>query len=299
MTLTERIDAEPTVSLKALLDDPEVEIGGESELTLEAYTQEIIRSGFPGIRKHEGRPHRTRMDGYTSRIIDRDFEDELGKAVRRPDNLQRWMSAYAAATATTTSLEKIRDAATPGQEVMSRKAAHSYRDALTKLFILDPVNGWTPSNSELKRLTQAPKHHLTDPALAVSLLGLTKTKLLQGGSGSTMIPRNGSFLGGLFESLVTLSVRVFAQSAEARIFHMRTRDGSHEVDLILESASGEVVAIEVKLAGTVDADDGKHLNWLQDQIGDRLKARVVVTTGRAAYRRDDGICVVPLALLGP
>jgi hypothetical protein len=47
----------------------------------------------------------------------------------------------------------------------------SYRDALARLFILDPVGGWVPTNNPLKRLTQSDKHHLADPALAVSLLG--------------------------------------------------------------------------------------------------------------------------------
>lgn len=209
------------------------------------------------------------------------------------------MAAYGAATATSTSYKKIGDAAASGEKSIPKRTADAYRDALTRLFILDPVAGWTPSNSHLKRLAQAPKHHLADPALAVGLLGLTKEKLLRGDSGSISVPRDGVFLGALFESLVCLSVRVFAQTFEARTFHMRSQEGRHEIDLIVESQSGEVVAIEVKLASTVDDGDCKHLHWLKDKLGDRLKARVVVTTGPGAYRRDDGVCVVPLALLGP
>ncbi len=298
MTLDERLDLQPTVSLGAFFGEMAPTISGETGLTLDDYTDEIIRSGFPGIRDQDGRAHRVRMDGYVTRVIDRDFEDELGQRVRRPESLKRWMAAYAAATATTTSFKKIRDAATPGQEVMSKKAADAYRDALVSLFVLDPINGWTPSNSHLKKLTQAPKHHLADPALAVSLLGLTKAKLVKGKAGSVSIPRGGSFLGGLFESLVSLSARVFAQSIEARTFHMRTHDGLHEIDLIIEAPSGDVLALEVKMASSVDSEDCKHLNWLHSKIGDRLKARVVVNTGPAAYRRDDGVYVVPLALLG-
>ena len=60
-----------------------------------------------------------------------------------------------------------------------------------------------------------------------------------------------------------------------------------------------VVAIEVKLAATVDDRDVRHLNWLHSQLGDRLVDRVVVTTGEFAYRRRDGVAVVPLALLAP
>ncbi|MFC8732890.1 hypothetical protein ACFT5B_10560 [Luteimicrobium sp. NPDC057192] len=60
-----------------------------------------------------------------------------------------------------------------------------------------------------------------------------------------------------------------------------------------------MLAIEVKLARTAQDDDVKHLRWLRDQLGDDLLDAVVVTTGPEAYRRPDGIAVVPAALLGP
>jgi predicted AAA+ superfamily ATPase len=297
MALSERLDAEPTVRLSALLDG-ETDVGGSAPLTLADYTGEIIRSGFPGIRGFEGRALRLRLDGYVERVIDRDFSDELGTTVRRPDTLRRWMSAYAAATSTTTSFEKIRGAATSTQITPAKATGLAYRDALVRLFILDPVDGWVPTRNHLKRLTQAAKHHLADPALAAALLGLTEAQLLSGGGGLEAIPRDGSFLGALFESLATLSVRVYAQAHEARVRHLRTAHGDREIDLIVEGRSGGVVALEVKLAATVNDTDVRHLRWLRDQIGDDLRAAVVLTTGPEAYRRRDGILVVPLALLG-
>jgi predicted AAA+ superfamily ATPase len=106
-------------------------------------------------------------------------------------------------------------------------------------------------------------------------------------------------LGRLFESLVTLGVRVFAQAAEARVRHLRLHGGKREVDLIAERADQRVVAIEVKLGGEVKDDDVRHLGWLREQLGEDLLDAVVVHTGREAYRRRDGIAVVPAALLGP
>jgi predicted AAA+ superfamily ATPase len=299
MTLPERLQSEATVSLKSLLAGDQAGISGSTPLGLADYTEEIVRSGFPAIRQLTGRALRARLQGYINRIIDRDFKDELGEIVRRPDTLRRWMAAYAAATASTTSLEKIRDAASHNQATPAKTTVLAYRDALTRLFLLDPVDGWTPSHSHLKRLTQNAKHHLADPALAVSLLGLTEKKLLAGEGGLDTIARDGAFLGALFESLTTLSVRVFAQAAEADVFHLRTQDGRREVDLIIEGRAGEIIALEVKLSATVDDDDVKHLRWLGEAIGDRLQAAVVITTGAHAYRREDGICVVPLALFGP
>jgi predicted AAA+ superfamily ATPase len=299
MTLSERRGLSPTVSLRALLDGGAPEIGGSTELTLSDYTEEILRSGFPGIRDLPDRARRLRLDGYISRIIDRDFEDELGERVRRPDTLRRWMAAYAAATATTTSYEKIRDAATQNQATPAKTTVQAYRDALLRLFILDPIDGWAPTNNHLTRLSQSAKHHLADPALAAALLGLTESKLLHGEGGLDAIPRDGTFLGALFESLTTLSVRVYAQAAEATVRHLRTARGDHEVDLIVEGRAGEVVAIEVKLSATIEDADVKHLRWLRDRLGSDLQQALMITTGPHAYRRPDGVCVVPLALLGP
>ncbi|MEX0650466.1 MAG: DUF4143 domain-containing protein, partial [Actinomycetota bacterium] len=102
-----------------------------------------------------------------------------------------------------------------------------------------------------------------------------------------------------FESLVTLNVRVLAQAAEATTRHLRTAAGEHEVDLIVERSDGRIVALEVKLARTIDDADVRDLLWLRDRVGPDLLDAIVVTTGEAAYRRTDGIGVVPAALLGP
>lgn len=111
-------------------------------------------------------------------------------------------------------------------------------------------------------------------------------------------PANAHLAGPLFESLVTLSVRVAAQVADARVTHLRTQNGDHEIDLIVEGSDGQIVAIEVKLAPTVTDRDVRHLHWLRKQRPDQVADLMVITTGTEAYRRDDGIAVVPLALLG-
>jgi hypothetical protein len=87
---------------------------------------------------------------------------------------------------------------------------------------------------------------------------------------------------------VTLCVQVYAQSAEARVGHLRTFSGDREVDLIVEAQDNRVVAIEVKLKRTVIDDDARSLRWLQSKIGDELLDAIIVTTGENAYRRSDG-----------
>jgi hypothetical protein len=298
MTLPERGVATPTVSLVRLLTGDRPPVSGTTGMRLADYVEEILASGFPGLRGLSGRLRRAQLDGYLARIVDRDFE-ELGRAVRRPATLRRWMEAYAAATATTATYETIRDAATSEHgEKPAKAATQPYRDVLERLWILDPVPAWLPTRNRLARLSSPPKHHLADPALAARLLGVDADTLLQGSPAGPPMPREGTLLGALFESLVTLCVRVYAQQAEARVSHLRTWNGRQEIDLIVERGPA-VVAVEVKLSQVVHDQDVRHLHWLHAKFGDDLRDAVVVTTGQEAFRRPDGIAVVPAALLGP
>lgn len=296
MAFSERGISEPTVSLGSLLRASAPPIAGASTVTLPGYVDEILRSGFPGIRDLPERARALQIDSYLRRIVERELLDN-GVEVRRPGALRAWLAAYAAATATDASYSAILDAATPGEgDKPSRQTAAIYRDQLQRLFVLDPLPAWIPVFSPLKRLTLTPKHHLVDPALAARLVGVQREALLRGQG--ERVAATGTWLGALFESLVTQSVRVYAEASDACVAHLRTRNTDHEVDLIVEASDRSVVAIEVKLAGTVSDDDVKHLHWLHGQLGDRLVDKVVVNTGPFAYRRPDGVAVVPLALLG-
>lgn len=299
LSLAERGLSPTTVHLRDLLTGHKAPLEGEASIGLEDYAEEIVRSGFPAIRPLTGRALRTQLDGYLARVVDRDFED-LGREVRRPDTLRRWMAAYAAASSTTATLETIRDAATPGEaDKPARSTVLLYREVLTRLWLLDPVPAWLPTRNPLSRVAGPVKHQLADPALAARLLGVDVDTLTEGGEGTAAVPRDGTLLGHLFESLVTLSMRVYAQASEAEVKHFRTKGGRQEVDLIVERSDGRALAAEVKLSNHVSDDDVAHLLWLRERMGEDLLDAVVITTGPAAYRRQDGIGVVPAALLGP
>ncbi len=298
MTLSERGVGSPTVSLTALLEGGRQPIAGDTDVDLKHYVEEILASGFPAIRSLPPRLQRAQLDSYLERIVDRDF-DEVGRKVRRPATLWRWMRAYAAMTSTSTSYEKIRDAATGEDGVTATRAAtQPYREALERLWILEPVEAWLPTRNRLSRLSSPPKHHLADPALAARLLEVDADALMRPRPIGPPTPRDGTLLGALFESLVTLCVRVYAQQAEARTAHLRTWSGDREIDLIVERGPS-LLAIEVKLGQVPSERDIRHLLWLREKLGDELSDAVVITTGHTAYRRADGIAVVPAALLGP
>jgi predicted AAA+ superfamily ATPase len=290
MGLHERGVVDQTVSFAELLKG-QAAVQGRTEFALTDYASEIVRSGFPGIMQAPERLRAGLLSAYLQRVIDRDLLDQ-GYAVRRPETLRRWLAAYAAASSSTAAYSRILDSTTGGDGTQPAKTTTiAYREHLTQLWLLDPVPGWIPANNAIRRLQQAPKHQLADPALAARLLDLSASALLG--------PVGAHMAGPLFESLVTLGIRVLAQAEQATVSHLRVDSGAHEIDLIVQGIDGQILAIEVKLASQVDAADVRHLHWLREQVPDRIADLVVITTGTTAYRRPDGIAVIPLALLGP
>jgi predicted AAA+ superfamily ATPase len=298
MSLAERGVAQPSVSLADLLTGSIREVGGESNLTLEDYAEEIVSSGFPAIRQAPTRSRADVLNGYLSNIVEREFP-EAGYLVRKPIALRNWLRAYAAATSSMTSYSSILDAATGGEsDKPSQLTTVAYRETLERIWLLDELPAWT-SNNPLTALARAPKHHLADPALAARMLGVNASSLLNYPNPDRPArPRQGTLFGALFESLATLCVRVYASASHAEVSYLRTTRGTHEVDLIVQREDGRILPIEVKLASTVDGKDVEHLLWLKKSLGDEVLDTVVITTGKGAYRRPDGVAVVPLGLLG-
>jgi len=298
LCLGERHVAQPTVSFSALAGGTAATLSGSTTFALTDYVDEIIAGGFPGLRHLTGRALTAQLDSYVERLASHDLPD-VGFSPRRPGTLMAWLRAYAAATATTATWETLRNAATAGIGNKPAKTTTSeYGELLGELRVLDPLEAWIPSRNHLGRLASAGKHHLCDPALAVRLLGRTKRHLLSANDDvKFVLPNDGTLLGNLFESLVALSVRTYAQAIGGATYHLRTEAGRHEVDFIVETDNG-VLAVEVKLSGNVDDDDVRHLIWLREQLGDNFIDGIVITTGTDAYRRRDGIGVIPLALLG-
>lgn len=296
LSFVERNISQQTVSLSALFE-PATDIHGVTDVTLADYVREIVGSGFPGVRMLSDKARRLQLDSYLNRIVEYEFREQ-GMVVRRPQILKAWMRAYASATASTTSYNKIGQASSIDGNIPSHITITQYREVLQQLWLLDSVEAWVPSNHNFARLASAPKHFLADPALAARLLSLDEGKLLSVDNVSMLGKQEGSALGRLFEHLVALSLKTYAQKIEATVTHFRTARGDHEVDYLIHSNFGGAVGIEVKLSPSISDHDVKHLLWLKNLMGDDLRDMVVINTGPGAYRRDDGVAVVPLALLG-
>lgn len=295
LSFAERSVAEASISFAGLLAG-NAEVSGESTFVLADYIEEITRSGFFGIRGLEGRALGLALSGYLERVVDSDLP-EMGVSTRKPASLRAWLASYAAATGTVAKWETIRDSANPGSDQpLSRDALIPYRDALTRLRILDELPPWVPTRNEMIRVGSASKHLLADPALALNLLSLDAKALMEPRSFETR-DKYKPLVGRMFEALVALSVRVYAEAEFAKAMHFRDYRGDHEVDLVVEREDGKLLAIEVKLASTIQDRDLKPLRWFASQVGDELIDSVVLYTGRHAYRKD-GVAIIPFSMLG-
>lgn len=181
MAFSERQLAPTTVSLAALLAGGRSVVGGETDLGLDTYVEEVLRSGFPAIRNYRGADLGAALRGYIDSVVQRDIADETGRAVRRPDALRRWLRAYAAASGTTASIERIRDTAHGGEgRPPDRRTTQAYREVLERLWVIDDLPAWLPARNRLAPLQQTPKRFLADPALAASLVGAGREQLRSG-----------------------------------------------------------------------------------------------------------------------
>ncbi|WP_411699030.1 ATP-binding protein [Conyzicola sp.] len=296
LAVAERGIETPTVRLSDLISG-NAQIDGRTKVGLADYIREIVASGFPAIRPLNGRARRIQLDGYIERAIQRDIP-EMGKTVRLPQQVRRWLAAYAAASSSTASYALIGRTAYADGATPSRDTIVTYREALSHLWLLDQVPAWTTGHNNFTKQALAPKHFLADPALSARLLNLDEERLLRAQSPADFEPQDGTILGALFEALVALSLQTYAAANDAQLSHYRNTPGTHEIDFIVHRGDDDIVAFEVKLAKAPDKDAVKHLLWMKEQLGSKLKDMVLITSGSDAYRRQDGVAVVPLALLG-
>ncbi|QDZ43177.1 ATP-binding protein [Corynebacterium sp. sy039] len=289
LALFERTPQHATISLRELFSGTAT-ISGQTHFTLENYVHAIASSGFPGFYEAPEPVRNAQLDSYLNRIVDRDLPDQ-GYTVRNRAGLLQWLRAYAAASSTTTSYSEILDAATPGEgQKPAKTTTLVYREKLAEIWMLDEVPAWDFSRSPFTGLARAPKHQLADPAFVLRLLNINESQLLSS--------RFSHLIGPLFESLATLSVRVATHALLGTVSHFRTQKGDHEVDLIAQDQNGSLLAIEVKLTAHVRDEDVRHLLWLKKQLPQDITDTIILTTGERAYRRADGVAVIPLALLG-
>ena len=304
LSLTERGIEKPTVSISELFSAAEpfsAIISGKTSVGSKDYIYEISASGLPAFRNYDAECRKTAFESFFANILSHDFRQQ-GIRLRQPETLMRWLRAYAAAVSTDAGYSEVLDASTGGEgNKPAAKTTIAYREALQNLWILDELMPWIDGENFISGLKLSPKHYLADPAFAAYLLGLNE-KILTGGDewpsqAERFDEKYGSIIGRLFESLICLCLNAYAGVNDAKLFFAKTHRGDHEVDFVIQKDS-KVIACEVKFSPTADLSDGKHLRWFLEKVGGDCRDAMIITTGGVAYRRKDGIAVVPATLLG-
>ena len=291
MTLFEQGHSTGAVSLGELLAG-ETPSASRCALELRAYADRTVIGGWPGLLGRPVREAGVFLRGYLDGVVKHDVA--LASGTRRdPEKVRRFLRAYAQLTAHPVSVAKLIARASgeaTSSDSLTRFAAEPYLEALRRLMIVDEVEAWNVALRSRARLMSTPKRHLVDPSLAATLMDCAPERLL--GDLNTF--------GYLFESLATRDVRVYAQANDASVFYYRERGGELEVDLVVERRDGAWVGIEVKLGGNLVDQAAAALRQLSEtRVTAPAACLVVLTATEYAYRREDGVLVLPLGLLGP
>lgn len=247
---------------------------------LPGYVDLALRGGFPDVAlRLEGRARERWLESYLDQLLTRDAVHISG---RDPARLTRFFEVLALNSAGIVADTTIYEAAG-----IDRKTARAYEQLLVNLFVLDVAPAWL--TNRLSRLVKTPKRYLAD----ASLIGAS----LRADSATVM--RDGDLLGRVLDTFVAAQLRaeVGASTTRPRLYHLRDKNGRHEVDVLAELGGDRVIAFEVKASAAPRRSDAAHLVWLRDELGDRFVAGAVLHTGSSVFALDDRIAAVPIASL--
>lgn len=248
------------------------------------YAQRITSGGMPvALRRPSGRSRSRWFANYLDLVIDRDVI-ELSR-VRQREMLPRLLNALAARSG-----QVLNVAAAAAAVGMEKTSAENYLRLLEAVFLVQRLPAWGTTLGS--RVAHQPKVHLVDAGVMAWRLGLTAEKI------ATNDPSVLTEYGHLVETFAIGEIlkQVSWWDAPVAVGHFRTATAD-EVDLVLETDDGSVLAFEIKAGTRVDAKDLAGIRALRNRVGSRLKAAVVLYTGRLPYAHEEGAHILPLDIL--
>ena len=290
MSLYESGESNGTVSLMDLFNGV-TEIDNFSELTIEEIAFAIVRGGWPAsIGESEKVCLRHAID-YVEAIINADVSrvDGIDKNPTRVRALMRSLSRNISTLAT---IKTIRDDIAMGdaEESISDKTISQYLNALDRIFVTENLPAWNPALRSKTAIRTSSKRQFVDPSIAAATLRLTPDRLLE----------DFNYFGFLFESLCDRDLRIYAEAIDGQVFHYRDSSGL-ESDAVICLNDGRWAAVEVKLGSKEIEEAAVHLLELRNKINTekmREPSFLMILTGtEIAYRREDGVFVIPLGCL--
>lgn len=292
MTLYESGESNGTVSIKDDLFTNNSSFAAINSLELEDIARLMCRGGWPGACIIDSDKALKIADEYITAVTNIDIS-RVDNVKRSPEFTKRLMRSYARHQSTQASIATIyADIVSHDNESLSEETITSYINALKQLYVIEDVQAWNPNLRSKTAIRTSDTRYYTDPSLATASLGV----------GSKDLINDLKTMGLIFETLVIRDLRVYAEANDGQLYHYRDKSGL-ECDAVIYLKNGTYGLIEIKLGGEESIKEGSEtLKRLSEKIDtDRMNApsflALVTGVGNYAYRREDGIFVVPIGCL--
>lgn len=290
MSLFESKDSSGQVSLKDVFDGKE--ISATDNHTIDDIAFLICRGGWPSALERTEKVALRQAFDYYDGVVNDDIS-RVDDIKRNPERTKRLMKSYSRNIATQAALETIReDVISNDIETFDKETLYSYLSSLIKIFVIEDSPAWNPNLRSKTAIRTSDTRYFVDPSIAVASLGLGPSDLVN----------NLEYMGLIFENLCVRDLRVYADALDGSVYHYRDKTGL-ECDAVVHLRNGNYGLIEIKLGGDSLIDEGaKSLIKLANKIDtNKMKAPsfLMVLCGVApfAYKREDGVLVVPISCL--
>ena len=290
MSLYESGDSTGDVSLKDLFENNTVD--GESDMTIDRLAFLACRGGWPQAIDMRDDIALGQARDYYDAVVRSDINraDNIQKNAEKVRRLMRSYARNQGSQVPNTVL--ARDVSANDEESMSQETVATYLNALRKIFVVEDMPAWNPNLRSKTAIRSSDTRYYVDPSIAVAALGIGPNDLIN----------DLNTFGFIFETLCVRDLRVFADVLDGQVYHYRDKDGQ-ECDAVIHLRNGQYGLIEIKLGGDKLIEEGaQSLKKMESKIDtDKMKApsflMVLTGVGGYAYRRKDGVCVVPIGCL--
>lgn len=298
MSLFESRESNGKISLKALFDNPTLEIDGiSSELSIENLVFAACRGGWPAaLRRKSDAAKLLIARDYLTAVCESDVSTVDGVR-RNPVWTRTILRSYARNVSTLVSKANILKDVVANASSMTTATMDAYINALERLFVIEDVDAWNPAIRSATTIRSGKKRGFVDPSIAAAAMGLTPDYLLT----------DLKTFGFLFECLCIRDLKIYSQALGGRVSYYRDRYGL-ESDAVLHLDDGRFALIEFKLGSREIEEGAKHLLQIKELIRKHNEQEaqtplrepdllMVVTGGDMAYTRPDGVKIVPIGAL--
>ena len=290
MSLFESMDSNGQVSLSDLFDGND--ISATDNHSIEDIAFLICRGGWPAaLNRTEKVALRQAFDYYDAVV--KDDISRVDGVKRDSERTKRVMKSYARNVSTQVSLETIRsDVINNDIETFDKESLYGYLNALKRIFVIEDSPAWNPNLRSKTAIRTSDTRYFVDPSIAVASLGIGPKDLIN----------DLELMGLIFENLCVRDLRIYADALDGGVYHYRDKTGL-ECDAVIHLRNGSYGLIEVKLGGDKLIEEGaESLKKLAERIDTekmREPAFMMVLCGIApfAYKREDGVYVVPITCL--